>query len=73
MKYTVDEIIGNMVSLVSFDGVKKDVNISVLPCDIKENDVIVFLNNRYVKDDSSKKDREEIIKNKMAMLKKNND
>lgn len=73
MKYTVDEIIGNMVSLISFDGVKKDVSISVLPCDIKENDVVVFLNNRYIKDDALKKDREQTIRDKMAMLKKNND
>ena len=49
MKYTIDEIIDNNVVLIDvLTGDKKTVSISVLPCDIKENDVVTFINNKYL-------------------------
>ena len=71
MKYTVDEIIDNNVVLIDLTGNKKNVSISVLPCDIKENDVVIFNNNRYVKDEIEKEKRIETIKSKMDMLRNN--
>ena len=73
MKYTVDEIINNMVVLIDENGSKKDVSISILPCDIKENDVLEYSNAKYIKNNNVANDRKQIIMDKMAMLKKNND
>ena len=69
MKYTVDEIINDVVTLIGEDESKKYENINNFSFNIKENDMVVFENNTY-----EKVSNDEVInriKNKMEMLRSN--
>ena len=70
MKYSVDEIIDEVIKLEDLETRdiiyldKKD-----LDFDIKENDILVFKNNRYYKDDNLKEKRIDMLKEKLERLK----
>ena len=69
MKYTVDEIINDVVTIINTQTEeKKYVNISNMPDNVKENDILVFDGTVYHKDLESQKQIEDRIKNKMDML-----
>lgn len=69
MKYTVDEIIDDIVTIVSTStNEKKYVNISNMPDNINENDVLIFENNTYKKDLDEEVIRKQRIIDKMKML-----
>lgn len=70
MKYTVDEIIDDIITLINIDnGEKKFINICDISFNIKENDVLVFENNMYKKDLTEEDLRRQRIIEKMNMLK----
>ena len=69
MKYTVDEIINNIVTLIDYNGCRKYENINIMPTDIGENDIVIYENNEYKKIDNN--DVVDRIKNKMDMLRSN--
>lgn len=70
MKYTVDEIINGIVTLIDLKtGIKKYENIDIMPDKLEENDVVIYKNDIYFKDENQKKERLDIINKKMKMLK----
>ena len=70
MKYTVDEIINGIVTLIDLKtGIKKYENIDIMPDKLEENDVVIYKNDIYFKDEKQKKERLDIINKKMEMLK----
>ena len=70
MKYSVDEIIDEIIKLEDLETRdivyldKKD-----LDFDIRENDILVFKNNKYYKDDNLKEKRIDTLKEKLERLK----
>ena len=73
MKYTVDEITGDIVKLISVDnGDVKYESIGVLPENIKENDVVICENNIYKKDSNEELERINRIREKIEFLRNNN-
>lgn len=70
MKYSVDEIIDEIIKLEDLETRdivyldKKD-----LDFDIRENDILVFKNNKYYKDDNLKEKRIDMLKKKLERLK----
>ncbi|MBQ9013767.1 MAG: DUF3006 domain-containing protein [Bacilli bacterium] len=71
MKYTIDEIIDDKVKLI--DVITGNIKIELLynlPNNIKENDVVIFKNNEYIKDANETINRIDRIKAKMEKLKK---
>ena len=71
MKYTVDEIINDVVTIINTETEeKKYVDLSNMPDGIKENDVLVFENNTYRKDVDEEELRRQRIQDKMNMLRK---
>ena len=71
MKYTIDEIIDDKVKLI--DVITGNIKIELLynlPNNIKENDVVIFKNNKYIKDANETINRIDRIKAKMEKLKK---
>ena len=72
MRYTVDSIESQIVKLINVsDGEIKYENVINIPFEIEENDVLLFNNNTYQKDDIEKNDRIKTIEEKMAMLRSN--
>lgn len=70
MKYTIDEIIDDKVKLIDvITGNIKIELLSNLPNNIKENDVVIFKNNEYIKDANETINRIDRIKAKMEKLK----
>lgn len=70
MKYSVDEIINNIVKLENIiDNTITYVDISLLPEDIKESDIVLLSSNGYIKDNNEKEERLRRIKEKMEKLK----
>ena len=71
MKYTIDEIIDDKAKLIDvIAGNIKIELLSNLPYDIKENDVVIYKENKYIKDNNETINRIDIIKAKMEKLKK---
>ena len=70
MKYSVDEIIDDIIKLENLETReiiyinKSDVNF-----DIYENDILVLENNKYIKDDEHKNKRVNMLKEKLERLK----
>lgn len=70
MKYSVDEIIDDIIKLENLETReiiyinKSDVNF-----DIYENDILVLENNKYIKDDELKNKRVNMLKEKLERLK----
>ena len=70
MKYSVDEIIDNIIKLEDLETreiryLKKD----DLDFETKENDILILGNNGYYKDEKLKNDRINILKEKLERLK----
>ncbi len=71
MKYAVEKIEEDIVVLESLeDRTKKEVQISELPENIKEGNIITYENELYKKDEELERQRRETIKNKFDMLRK---
>lgn len=71
MKYVVEKIEEGIVVLESLeDRIKKEVQISELPENIKEGNVLIYENEVYTKDEELEQQRRETIKNKFDMLRK---
>lgn len=71
MKYAIDKIEENIVTLESLDTKeKKEVPLEVLPSNIKEGTILTYENNEYKKDDVLEQQRRTSIKNKFDMLRK---
>lgn len=70
MKYSVDRIEDNIIILQDLDTkeikevLKKDVGIRV-----KDGDILVYKDNKYMKDNKLKEDRLKLIQEKMNRLK----
>ena len=70
MKYSVDRIEDTIVILQDFDTkeikevLKKDIGIRV-----KDGDILVYKDNKYMKDNRLKEDRVKLIQEKMNRLK----
>lgn len=70
MKFSVDEIIDNIIKLEDLETreiryLKKD----DLDFETKENDILILENNGYYKDEKLKNDRINILKEKLERLK----
>ena len=70
MKFSVDEIIDNIIKLEDLETreiryLKKD----DLDFEAKENDILILGNNGYYKDEKLKNDRINILKEKLERLK----
>lgn len=71
MKYAVEKIEEDIVVLESLeDRTKKEVQISELPENIKEGNILTYENELYKKDEELEQQRRETIKNKFDMLRK---
>ena len=71
MKYAVEKIEEDIVVLESLeDRTKKEVQISELPKNIKEGNILTYENELYKKDEELERQRRETIKNKFDMLRK---
>ena len=70
MKYSVDRIEGNIIILQNLDTkeikevLKKDIGIRV-----KDGDILVYKDNKYMKDNKLKEDRLKFIQEKLNKLK----
>lgn len=71
MKYAVDKIEENIVTLESLDTKeKKEVLLRVLPPNIKEGTILTYVNEVYKKDEVLEQQRKTSIQNKFNMLRK---
>lgn len=70
MKYSVDEIIGDIIKLENLETREIIyINKSDIDFDIYENDILVLENNKYIKDDELKNKRLNMLKEKLERLK----
>ncbi len=70
MKYSVDEIIDDIIKLENLETREIIyINKSDIDFDIYENDILVFENNKYIKDDELKNKRVNMLKEKLERLK----
>ncbi len=70
MKYSVDRIEDNIVILQDLDTkVIKEVNKKDIKFKISDGDVLLFKDNKYIKDNKLKEDRIKLIQEKMNRLK----
>lgn len=71
MKYAVEKIEEDIVVLELLEErTKKEVQISELPENIKEGNILTYENELYKKDEELEQQRRETIKNKFDMLRK---
>ena len=71
MKYSVDKIEENIVTLESLDTKeKKEVLLEVLPNNIEEGTILIYKNETYKKNEVLEQQRRTSIKNKFDMLRK---
>lgn len=71
MKYAVDKIEENIVTLESLDTKeKKEVLLEVLPSNIKEGTILTYENSVYTKDEVLEQQRRTSIQDKFNRLKK---
>ena len=71
MKYAVDKIEENIVTLESLDTKeKKEVLLEVLPSNIKEGTILTYENSVYKKDEVLEQQRRTSIQDKFNRLKK---
>lgn len=71
MKYAVDKIEENIVTLESLDTKeKKEILLEVLPSNIKEGTILTYENEVYKKDEVLEQQRKTSIQNKFNMLRK---
>lgn len=70
MKYSVDEIIDDIIKLENLETREIIyINKSDIDFDIYENDILVLKNNKYIKDDELKNKRINMLKEKLERLK----
>ena len=70
MKYSVDEIIDDIIKLENLETREIIyINKSDIDFDIYENDILVFENNKYIKDDELKNKRVNMLREKLERLK----
>lgn len=70
MKYSVDEIIDDIIKLENLETREIIyINKSDIDFDIYENDILVLKNNKYIKDDELKNKRVNMLKEKLERLK----
>lgn len=70
MKYSVDEIIDDIIKLENLETREIIyINKSDIDFDIYENDILVLENNKYIKDDVLKNKRVNMLKEKLERLK----
>ena len=70
MKYSVDEIIDEIIKLENLETREIIyINKSDIDFDIYENDILVLENNKYIKDDELKNKRVNMLKEKLERLK----
>ncbi|CCY89320.1 unknown [Mycoplasma sp. CAG:956] len=70
MKYSVDEIIDDIIKLENLETREIIyINKSDIDFDIYENDILVLENNKYIKDDELKNKRVNMLKEKLERLK----
>ena len=73
MKFAIDRIIDDMVVLENIStGEVKNVNISKMPDNIKETDIVLFENDIYKLDINEKENRINLLKEKMNKLRGEN-
>lgn len=70
MKYAVDEIIDDIAVLENIDtGEKTDVSLELLPSDIKDGSIVLFVDGEYHIDLDEEMFRKQRIIEKMRLLK----
>lgn len=70
MKYSVDEIIDDIIKLENLETREIIyINKSDIDFDIYENDILILKNNKYIKDDELKNKRVNMLKEKLERLK----
>lgn len=70
MKYSVDEIIDDIIKLENLETREIIyINKSDIDFDIYENDILILENNKYIKDDELKNKRVNMLKEKLERLK----
>lgn len=70
MKYAVDKIENDIALLESLvDKNKIEIDIRLLPNNVKERDIVVFDGDKYLLDNKEKEDRLKKLKEKMNKLK----
>lgn len=73
MKFAIDRIIDDMVVLENIStGEIENVNISKMPDNIKETDIVLFENDIYKLDINEKENRINLLKEKMNKLRGEN-
>ena len=71
MKYAIDRIENNIAVLENIEtGEKKEINIIILPNNIKEGNILILENNKYKIDLTEEKLRRKRIEEKFNRLKK---
>lgn len=69
-KYAVDKIEENIAELENLEtGEHTYVNIKKLPVKVKEQDILVYSNKKYILDNKEKEERKRKISKKFAQLK----
>ncbi len=70
MKYSVDRIEGSIVILQDLNTKEiKEVNKKSIKFRVKDGDILLYKDNKYIKDDKSKEDRIKLIQEKLNRLK----
>lgn len=73
MKYSVDEIIDNIVILENINTLeKKEIDINTLPISIYEGAILIYQDNTYKLDETEEERRRRIILEKFNKLRNNN-
>lgn len=71
MKYCIDRIENNTAVLENIDTKEIiEININLLPNNIKENNIIIYDNNEYVIDKETEKERKKDLLSRFNKLKK---
>ena len=70
MKYAIDKILNNIVTIENLDTKEiKNISIKKFPNNIKEGNIVVKKNNKYVIDKELENTRRKLIKDKVNRLK----
>lgn len=70
MKFAVDSIVDEIAVLENIETKeKKEVNLSILPEDIQEGNILIFNNNNYIIDKQYESKRRESLREKLERLK----
>lgn len=71
MKYAIDKIENDVALLENIkDGSKKEVDIKMLPLNVKETDILSYDGKVYLVDNNEKEKRIKIIREKMEKLRR---